>query len=278
MRLPDNLNAKISVIVNTRMYSVCPAAKEAWRTLIGWVMQRAGVNWTFFDWDAPKLLADLWARDDLGCAMMCGLPYALREPQAQILAAPVPSLLHYQNQSIYFSYLAVRADSKFQTLEDTFGGVLGYTLQDSQSGYFALRHHLLPLERKGPLPYRAIVGNLMNPKGVIAALAEGRVDVGPLDSYCYDIFRKLEPAFAAQVRVIATTDPTPMPPLVSTATLDAPTLARVREAFLAAEHARELDPVRAALVLARFVVPDAADFNVQKERAAVVEQQGAEWP
>ena len=266
------------MIVNTRMYSVCPAAKEAWRTLISWVMRRADVNWAFFDWDAPKLLADLWARDDLGCAMMCGLPYSLREPKAQILAAPVPSLLHYQNQSIYFSYLAVHADSKYQTLEDTFGGVLGYTLKDSQSGYFALRHHLLPLERKGPLPYRAIVGNLMNPKGVITALAEGRVDVGPLDSYCHDLFRKLQPEFAAQVRVIATTDPTPMPPLVSTATLDAATLARVREAFLAVEHAPELDQVREALVLARFVTPDPADFNVQKERATLVQHSGVEWP
>jgi len=266
------------MIVNTRMYSVCPAAKDAWRNLIDWVMLRAGVNWKFFDWDAPKLLADLWVRDDLGCAMMCGLPYSLREPQAQILAAPVPSLPRYRNRSIYFSDLAVRADSNYQSLEDTFGGVLGYTLKDSQSGYFALRHHLLPLEGKGPLPYRAIVGNLMNPKGVITALAEGRVDVGPLDSYCHDLFRKLEPAFASQVRVIATTDPTPMPPLVSTATLDAATLMRVRDAFLAVEHAPELEAVRDTLVLARFVVPDAVDFNVQKERAALVEHNGVEWP
>lgn len=88
------------MIVNARMYSMCPAAKDAWRTLIGWVMRRADVNWEFYDWDAPKLLADLWARDDLGCAMMCGLPYSLREPKAQILAAPVPSLPRYCNQSI----------------------------------------------------------------------------------------------------------------------------------------------------------------------------------
>jgi ABC-type phosphate/phosphonate transport system substrate-binding protein len=160
------------------MYSVCPAAKDAWRNLIDWVMQRAGVNWEFFDWDAPKLLADLWARDDLGCAMMCGLAVFVARTAGANTRSAGASLPRYRNQSIYFSDLAVRADSNYQTLEDTFGGVLGYTLKDSQSGYFALRHHLLPLERKGPLPYRAIVGNLMNPKGVITALAEGRVDVG----------------------------------------------------------------------------------------------------
>ncbi len=80
------------MLVNARMYSVCPAAKEAWRTLIGWVMQRADVRWDFFDWDAPKQLSELWARDDLGCAMMCGLPYSLRQPQAHFPAQWDPKL------------------------------------------------------------------------------------------------------------------------------------------------------------------------------------------
>lgn len=266
------------MIINTRMYSVCPAAKSAWHTVIEWVTQKADVHWSFLDWDAPKPLAQLWARDDLGCAMMCGLPYSLREPQAQILAAPVLSLPRYLGRSVYFSDLAVRADSKYQTLEDTYGGVLGYTLKDSQSGYFALRHHLLPLEMQGPLPFRQIVGNLINPKGVIQALIDGRIDVGPLDSYCYDLFRKLHPEFALQVRVVASTDPTPMPPLVSTALLDAATLQRVRDAFLAVAHAPELSAAREALLIECFVVPDPADFNVQKSRAGRVEQEGVTWP
>ena len=266
------------MIINTRMYSVCPAAKTAWHTLIEWVMQRADVHWTFLDWDAPKPLAELWARNDLACAMMCGLPYSLRTPQAQILAAPVLSLARYAGRSVYFSDLAVRADSKYQTLEDTYGGVLGYTLKDSQSGYFALRHHLLPLEKAGPLPFKKIIGNLINPKGVIQALIDGRIDVGPLDSYCHDLFRKLQPEFASQVRVVASTNPTPMPPLVSSASLDDATLKRVRDAFLAVEHAPELAAEREALLIARFVVPDPSDFNLTKSRAERVEREGVEWP
>jgi ABC-type phosphate/phosphonate transport system substrate-binding protein len=266
------------MIINTRMYSVCPAAKSAWQTVIEWVTQRADVHWTFLDWDAPKPLSELWARDDLGCAMMCGLPYSLREPQAQIIAAPVLSLARYAGRSVYFSDLAVRADSKYQTLEDTYGGVLGYTLKDSQSGYFALRHHLLPLEKQGPLPFRQIAGNLINPKGVIQALIDGRIDVGPLDSYCHDLFRKLQPELASQVRVVASTDPTPMPPLVSTAALDAATLQRVRDAFLAVAQAPELAAARDALLIERFVVPDPADYNLTKARAERVEKEGVTWP
>ena len=266
------------MIVNARMYSVCPAAKQAWNELLHWVLKRAGVEWSFMDWDAPKLLADLWTREDLGCAMMCGLPYSLREPKAIVLAAPVVSLARYDNRSVYFSDIAVRADSKYQSLQDTFGGVCGYTLKDSQSGYFAWRHHLLPFERAGKPLYRETVGGLMNPKGVIEALAAGKIDVGPLDSYCHDLFRHLTPEFAAKVRVIDTTAPTPMPPLVSTAPLDAPTVERLRAAFLVVENEASLAPLRSALLLKRFVVPNGSEFDLQKTRAAAVEREGVAWP
>ena len=36
-----------------------------------------------------------------------------------------------------------------------------------------------------PEPYAQITGNLLNPRGVIKALAEGRIDVGPLDCAAY---------------------------------------------------------------------------------------------
>src|SRR5439155_10497533 len=115
------------------------------------------------------------------------------------------------------SDIAVKADSPHRTVEDSFGGVAGYTLKDSQSGYFAFR--TLLLTRYPGAKYRKIVGGLLNPRGIINALVQGEIDVGPLDGYVFDLMRAGDPAFASQVRVIATTDPTPMPPLVATAPL-----------------------------------------------------------
>src|SRR6185369_15702950 len=93
----------------------------------------------------------------------------------------------------------------------------GYTLKDSQSGYFAFRYYLQTKHPKAK--YKKIVGGLMNARGIVQALAKGEIDIGPLDGYVWDLIRAGDPAFAAQVRVIASTDPTPMPPLVSTAPL-----------------------------------------------------------
>jgi ABC-type phosphate/phosphonate transport system substrate-binding protein len=133
----------MSLVANARMYSVTPGAAEAWRTVIGWATRDAGVPVEFVEHAPPKLLSDLWARDDLGVVQMCGLPASLRKPSPVVIAAPQPSLPRYQGRAIYMSDIAVKADSRFGRLEDTFGGVAGYTLKDSQSGYFAFRTLLL---------------------------------------------------------------------------------------------------------------------------------------
>jgi len=266
------------VLLNARMYSVTPECKAAWRTIIDWALDEAGVQGRYEDHDPPKRLSDLWQRDDLACVMMCGLPFSLRDPQPVILAAPIPSLPRYGGKSVYWSDIAVRADSQMQSLEDTLGSRAGYTLKDSQSGYFAFRHHLLRKFPSRPQPYSQITGNLLNPRGVIKALAEGRIDVGSLDSYVHDLLRHSDPAFAAQVRVIETTDPTPMPPLVATADIPEAAVARLRNAFVAVHEQPYLASAREALLLERFVVPDPSVYRVQRERAQEVERSAAEWP
>lgn len=266
------------MLINARMYSVTPACKAAWRSVIDWVLAQAAVEARYEDHDPPKLLADLWSREDLACVMMCGLPFSLRDPQPVVLAAPVPSAPRYGGKTIYWTDIAVRADSPLHTLEETFGSRAGYTLKDSQSGYFAFRYHLWQTFPAQPVPYTDITGNLLNPRGVINALAEGRIDVGPLDSYVHDLLKHSDPEFAGQVRVIQTTDPTPMPPLVATAPLAHSTVERIRAAFLAVETEPSLAPAREALLLDRFVVPDPEVYRVQREHAEAVEHCGTVWP
>jgi ABC-type phosphate/phosphonate transport system substrate-binding protein len=170
----------------------------------------------------------------------------------------------------------VRADAPFRKLEDTFGGVAGYTLKDSQSGYFAFR--TLLMTKHPAAKYRRIVGGLLNPRGVIKALAAGDIDVGPLDGYVFDLMRAGDPAFAAQVRVVASTDPTPMPPLVATAPMKKEEVERIRAAFLNVHREPSLDEARQALLVERFVVPELRVYDKTKRRAERVEREGEPWP
>jgi len=264
----------VTYYANARMYSVTPASTEAWRSIIGWASGAADVPVEFVEHAPPRLLSDLWARGDLGIVQMCGLPASRRAPPPAVLAAPLPSLPRYGGRSVYMSDLAVRAGSGFRTLEDTFGGVAGYTLKDSQSGYFAFRHHLITKHPRSS--YRKIVGGLMNARGVVKALAAGDIDVGPLDGYVWDLIRAGDPAFAAQVRVVASTDPTPMPPLVSTG-LNPDQVERLRNAFLRLHGHAPLDAARKALLLERFVAPELSVYDETRRRAVLVDE-APPWP
>lgn len=250
-------------VANARMYSATPAVKQAWKDVLAWALGRAGLGWEVIEYDAPAPLAALWARTDLGCAMMCGLPCSQRDPRPALVAAPVPSPARYGGRPVYFTDIVVRADAPYRTLKDTFGGIVGYTLEDSMSGCIALRAHFLPFrDKRHPALYRHAVGGLIHARGVIEALDKRRIDVGPLDSYYHDLLKKNEPAFAGKVRVVATTEPAPIPRFVATALLAPGEIARVREALLAVRNASELAAQRETLLLAGFALPASAAYDV----------------
>src|ERR1700726_1068716 len=113
---------------------------------------------------------------------MCGFPYKLTKHPTRPVAAPIPLDAPVPGRPIYATRLVVRADSPYRSLEDTFGGRLGYTVEDSHSGYNALRHHLLPYRRQNGdnLLYRESIGPLTTPRRVIEAILAGGITLGPL--------------------------------------------------------------------------------------------------
>ena len=249
-------------VANARMYSATPALKADWHQLLHWTAARAGLDWEVIEHEAPAPLAALWARDDLGLAMMCGLPFSLRTPRPTLVAAPIPSPARYGGRPLYFTDIVVRADAPYRTLEDTFGGVAGYTLADSLSGGLAFAGHLQPYNTPTrPRLYRQWVGNLIHPRGVIEALATGRIDVGPLDSYYHDLLRRHDPAFASQVRTVASTRPLPIPPWVATKAMSTEELRRLRDALTAAGSEPSVAPLMERLLLRGFAFPPASDYQ-----------------
>jgi ABC-type phosphate/phosphonate transport system substrate-binding protein len=253
------------------MYSVDAVTAAAWRALLEWVARRASVACTPIDHPPPSSLEALWSRPDLGCAFMCGYPFARAAPQPVALATPVPSPARYRGQAVYWTDFVVRADSPLQTIADAFGRRMAYTIPTSQSGYQAPRRFLAPFarERGGPL-FASLVGPLVTPRRVAEAVVAGAADVGPLDSYAHDLLQKHDPALAARLRTIASTQPTPIPPLVAAPAVDAQVTRRLRDALHAVASADELASLRDDLLIDRFVAADArayAELLVQADEA-----------
>jgi ABC-type phosphate/phosphonate transport system substrate-binding protein len=253
----------MSLVANARMYAVTPGVREAWRTLFDWIARTSGVPLEYIDHAAPAPLETLWARQDLGATFMCGFPFASAACKPSLIAAPVPSPPRYSGLPRYCTDFIVRADRPFATLSDTFGGRIGWTVGHSQSGYNAVRFHLLRyrLEQNEPL-FAQWVGPLITPRRVIEYVIEGKVDVGPLDSYVHDLLKHHEPATASRLRTVESTVMTPIPPLVASPTVAERDLGRLRGALISGAIETELAPTLEVLMVMRFAPIDPANYAV----------------
>jgi ABC-type phosphate/phosphonate transport system substrate-binding protein len=243
------------MIANARMYAQDATTAAAWRALFEWVRRCAGVALDVVDYPAPQPLPALWERPDLGCAFMCGYPFAHAALRPTLLAAPVPSPPQYGGQPVYWTDLVVSAAAPINDLPDAFGKRIAWTTEDSQSGWHAPRLLLAAYARRHGAPlFAETVGPLVTPRNVALAVAEGRADIGPLDSYAHDLLRRHEPALASRLRVVARSPATPIPPLVGAHDMDAADARHLREALVAAGAAPELANARATLLLSGFAV------------------------
>ena len=224
------------LISNARMYAVTPEAEQAWQTLLGHVTAQAGVDFAYLPYPAPQPMEHLWGRPDLGCVFMCGFPIALKLADVVPIAAPIPAAPWAAGRPLYRSDLIVRSDSPFRSLQDTFGGTVGWTVEHSHSGFNALRHHLLPYRQGSANVFRHSLGSLVTARKILDSVLDGTIDVGPLDSYWHLLIRHHRPALVAGIRVLDATDTAPIPAFVAGSRVPAETVDRLRDAFVAASQ------------------------------------------
>jgi ABC-type phosphate/phosphonate transport system substrate-binding protein len=251
-----------TAIMNARMYSVTPAVEALWRELLEHVTAEAGVPLQYVAYPAPQPLEDLWSRPDLGCAFMCGYPLALQLAAVVPIAAPVPRAPWSGGRPLYRSHLIVREDAPYATLEDTFGGRAGWTVEHSHSGFNAFRHHLLQYRTDSrPRLYGEMVPNLVTARAILDAVREGRIDVGPLDSYWHLLVARHAPALVEGVRVLESTDMATLPAFVAAASTPEAKLDALRTAFTNAARQPWFGELADSLLLDGFAAVDAADYD-----------------
>jgi ABC-type phosphate/phosphonate transport system substrate-binding protein len=241
-------------IGNARMYAVSPSAAAAWRALLAHVAEVAGAALEIIDYPYPASLPALWARDDLGCVFICGWPYAKDRAAGidrPLLAAPVPDAPWSAGQPLYRSEFLVRADSPAQRLEDTFGTRYAYSATDSHSGYNAPRTALSEFAARAPL-FSAVVGPLGTPRRCVEALVDGTADVTAADSFALLLLRRHAPELMAQTRMVAATQPSPIPLLAASPGTDT---APLRHALLALAETATGRALLEAVCLTGFAPP-----------------------
>lgn len=251
------------LVMNARMYAVTPEVEAAWRGVLERVTAEAGLAFEYLPYPAPQPLEDLWRRPDLGCVFMCGFPVALRLAEVRPLAAPIPSLDWAGGRPVYRSDLIVRWESPFRTLADTYGGVAGWTVEHSQSGFNAFRHRLLrDRTAERPSLFREVRGHLVTARRILDGVVDGSIDVGPLDAYWHALLARHRPELTRPVRVLESTPATTAPAFVAGPALPDEAAARLAAAFAQASSRPWFPPFGETLLLSGFAPVRREDYAV----------------
>lgn len=264
------------LIANARMYSVAPGAIASWKRLFAWLQEASGVPLDVIDHAFPAKLNDLWLRDDLGATFMCGWPWLRLAKGHQVVAAPVPSASYAEGRPVYCTHFVVRTDSGLDRIEDTFGRRFAFTIDDSHSGYNAPRRFLMTYRKDGKPMFGEIIGPLTTPRRMVEAIAEGRTDVGPLDSFAWALLCQHEPELTRPLKVIASTPVVPIPAIMASRATDPSVVGKLRAALLAIGHEPDQRDLLADLCIRGFAPLDPASYEIAETWAREAEAAGLE--
>jgi ABC-type phosphate/phosphonate transport system substrate-binding protein len=249
------------MIANARMYAVSTEAAALWRGLLGVLIERADLPVEIIEHAEPAPIEELWQRGDMAAVFMCGLPYSLADPRPILIAAPVPSPAEFGGLPQYWSDFVVLEDSAIRQIDDSFGRRIAFTIPTSQSGYAAALTYFMNARvaetQGGQALFSEIIEPRITPLGALTAVLQGAADIAPIDAFALRLLRRFRPDLTERVRVVASTAPTPIPPLVA----NVPGAGALQAAFLQAHLNPAAVPFMQNLLLARFERPDAAAYD-----------------
>ena len=223
----------------------------------------AGVPWQererLFDQGAIQVL---W---------LCGLPYVrkaqLNDFAIELLALSVPLGSRYRAEPIYFSDVVVRWDSRFRVFHDLRGSSWAYNEPLSHSGFNVVRAYLAGFGHSQGF-FRDIVesGSHM---ASIEMILDDQVEASAIDTTVLDWVIDQRPEVGAQIRVIETIGPSPIPPWVASTQLPGHVRSALRRTFLGMHEDSAGRDILARGRIMRFVAAHDTDYDPIRRMADV---------
>lgn len=216
----------------------------------------------------------LFDRGAIQILWLCGLPYVYKadtfESDIELLAVPVPRGERYQTRPVYFSDVIVRRDRPFESFRDLRGASWAYNEPRSHSGFNVVRSHLAEIGASADF-FGAVVESGAH-SASLEMILSGRVDGSAIDSTVLEWLSAERNDLPAQIRVIESLGPSPIPPWVISKRVGVSLRSELR-ALLLCLH---MDP-RGRGMLARagfdsFVAAQDRDYDPIRKMASKAEQ------
>lgn len=210
------------------------------QNIAAYVGERLDIKTAFvrdLPWPERERLFDI---GQVQVAWICGLPYIWKKdrgnPPLELLAAPVMEKARYRDRPVYYSDVIVRRDSRYHKFADLRGARWSYNEPHSHSGYNITRYHLAKIgEPRGYFGRTTEAGS--HQKSIQLVLGR-KVDASAIDSTVLEIEQEHDERIGAELRILTSLGPSPIPPLVIHKSVAPALRAEIRQA-LAEMHREE---------------------------------------
>jgi ABC-type phosphate/phosphonate transport system substrate-binding protein len=191
---------------------------------------------------------------------VCGWPLqTIYAGQAMVLGVPAYDAPHCAGPT-HAGVFVVRRDAPFSSVADLRGCDFVFNSIHSNSGMNLPRRVIAELADGRPF-FGSIVETFSQPIN-LERVARGEADATCVDCVTFAFFARHRPTAAEQLRILATTPPTPAIPYVTTTATDPAIRAALAQALRRVAIEPEWAPVRAAMLLLDVMPPDHVDYQI----------------
>lgn len=214
----------------------------------------------------PVLLVDRENYDEMNglletgsvdAAFVCAGPYVegKRKFGMELLAMPV-----VKGKPVYYSYIIVHKNSTFKSLQDLKGKHFAFTDPKSNSGKL-VPDYMLAKMNETPEHFFSKVEYTYGHDKSISAVAEKLVDGAAVDSLIWEYAAIKKPELTAQTRIIITSDPYGIPPVVVRPGIAPELKKQLAEILLHAANDPEGKKILAGMMIDSFIAGDDKNYD-----------------
>ena len=205
---------------------------------------------------------------------ICGLPYVWKadheQPPVELVAAPVMQHPRYQGRPVYYSDVIVHRDSEYRDFADLRGASWAYNEPHSQSGHNITRYHLAQLgESKGY--FGRVVESGAHLQSIEMVL-DGRIAASAIDSTVLELEWRARPELEAELRIIASLGPSPIPPWVVSRSVPPELREAIRRVFWQMHETAEGRAILERGLIEKMARVEDRDYDPIREMARVAGQ------
>jgi phosphonate transport system substrate-binding protein len=219
-----------------------------YEALLDYIGQQIGHEIVLIQRKTYSEINELFPNRSIDLAFVCSGPYANGKHKYEFEGLATPII---RGEPYYQSYLIVRKDSPYHSLDDLKGKVFAFTDPDSNSGALVPRYWLFQ-KNHSPESFFSRVTYTYSHDNSILAVSKGLVNGAAVDGHQWEFYHSKNPSLTDGTRVIRKSDRFGSPPLVASSFLNPQLKSEIQRAVLALHQNGEGKKILDSLMIDRF--------------------------